>query len=29
MNVLSPEDWQAHSGKFIALWTDAVYAYAL
>ncbi len=29
MNLLSPEDWQAHPGKFIALWTDAAYAYAL
>jgi Ni,Fe-hydrogenase III large subunit len=29
MNLLSPEDWQAHSVKFIALWTDANYAYAL
>lgn len=29
MILLSPEDWAAHQGKFIALWTDAHYAYAL
>jgi Ni,Fe-hydrogenase III large subunit len=29
MILLSPEDWAAHPGKFIALWTDAQYAYAL
>jgi Ni,Fe-hydrogenase III large subunit len=29
MILLSPEDWAAHRGKFIALWTDAQYAYAL
>jgi Ni,Fe-hydrogenase III large subunit len=29
MRLLSPQEWQAHPGKFIALWTDADYAYAL
>ncbi len=29
MIFCSPEDWQAHPGKFIALWTDATHAYAL
>jgi Ni,Fe-hydrogenase III large subunit len=29
MILLSPHDWAAHQGKFIALWTDANYAYAL
>ena len=29
MILLSPEDWAATQGKFIALWTDADYAYAL
>jgi Ni,Fe-hydrogenase III large subunit len=27
--ILSPEEWQQRDGKLIALWTDAVYAYAL
>jgi len=29
MKLLSPQDWAAHKGKFIALWTDADHAYAL
>ena len=29
MILLSHEDWQAHQGRFIALWTDARHAYAL
>ena len=29
MILLSPADWAAHQGKFIALWTDATHAYAL
>jgi Ni,Fe-hydrogenase III large subunit len=29
MMLLSPQDWAAHQGTFIALWTDAHYAYAL
>jgi Ni,Fe-hydrogenase III large subunit len=29
MILLSPADWVAHQGRFIALWTDAHYAYAL
>ena len=29
MIILSPADWAAHQGKFIALWSDATYAYAL
>ena len=29
MILLSPADWAAHRGKFIALWTDAHHAYAL
>ena len=29
MRLLSPEDWRDFPGKFIALWTDAHYAYAL
>jgi Ni,Fe-hydrogenase III large subunit len=27
--ILTPEDWQAQPGDFIALWTDADYAYSL
>lgn len=29
MKLLCAQDWQAHPGKFIALWTDAHHAYAL
>ncbi len=29
MMLLSPEDWAAHQGRFVALWTDANHAYAL
>lgn len=29
MILLSPADWAAHPGKFIALWTSGDYAYAL
>jgi Ni,Fe-hydrogenase III large subunit len=29
MILFSAPDWAAHQGKFIALWTDANYAYAL
>ncbi len=29
MTLLSPAEWVAHQGKFVALWTDATYAYAL
>jgi Ni,Fe-hydrogenase III large subunit len=29
MILLSHEDWPAHQGRFIALWTDARHAYAL
>ena len=29
MIFCSPEEWQAHEGKFVALWTDAHHAYAL
>ncbi len=29
MKQLSPQDWRAHPGKFIALWTDSSHAYAL
>lgn len=29
MTPLSPADWTAHKGRFIALWSDAVFAYAL
>ena len=29
MILLSPPDWAAYQGRFIALWTDAQYAYAL
>ncbi len=29
MKLLSPQDWAAHQGRFIALWTDASRAYAL
>ncbi|MGO9816889.1 MAG: hypothetical protein ACLPG5_02255, partial [Acidocella sp.] len=29
MILLSHEDWLAHRGRFIALWTDARHAYAL
>jgi Ni,Fe-hydrogenase III large subunit len=29
MKLLTQEAWAAHTGKFIALWTDAEYAYAL
>ncbi len=29
MKLLPAEDWQAHPGSFVALWTDAAYAYAL
>jgi len=29
MIVLTQEHWAAHPGKFIALWSDAAYAYAL
>jgi Ni,Fe-hydrogenase III large subunit len=29
MTLLSPAEWTAHRGKFIALWTDNYHAYAL
>jgi len=29
MSLLSPAAWAAHEGNFVALWTDANYAYAL
>lgn len=29
MKLLSPEEWAAYRGAFIALWTDATHAYAL
>ena len=29
MKLLSPAEWVAYQGVFIALWTDATYAYAL
>jgi Ni,Fe-hydrogenase III large subunit len=29
MIVCTAEKWQAHEGKFVALWTDATHAYAL
>jgi Ni,Fe-hydrogenase III large subunit len=29
MNLLTPEEWAARTGDFIALWTDAAHAYAL
>jgi Ni,Fe-hydrogenase III large subunit len=29
MIVCTPEEWQARAGTFVALWTDAIHAYAL
>lgn len=29
MKILLPDEWSAYQGEFIALWTDADYAYAL